>query len=105
MPIHDWFDETKKCFADFRHRAIRHHSEGIYLCEQVFGKTITLSTGTVIPVRWIAEQHVREDLGRIPTIQDWLVHLEPRAWMGRTEKIEKDLPQTESEVQDLLQSV
>ena len=22
--IHDWFDATKECFADARHRAIRH---------------------------------------------------------------------------------
>lgn len=24
--IHDWLDGTKKMFADFRHRALRHHS-------------------------------------------------------------------------------
>lgn len=91
MPIHDWFDETKKLLADFRHRALRHHAEGIFLCEQVFGKTITLSTGRVIPVRWIGEQHVKEDLGRIPTAAEWLQCIKPAAWMGRTQKIEKEL--------------
>ena len=30
QPIHDWFDATKECFADARHRAIRHHSQGIF---------------------------------------------------------------------------
>jgi len=91
ITIHSWFDESKSHFADFRHRALRHHSEGIFQCEQKFGNTITTSTGKVIPVRWIGEQHVKEDLGRIPSIQDWFQYIVPQSWMGRTEKIEKDL--------------
>lgn len=91
IAIHSWFDESKSHFADFRHRALRHHSEGIFQCEQKFGNAITTSTGKVIPVRWVGEQHVKEDLGRIPSIQDWFQHIVPQAWMGRTEKIEKDL--------------
>jgi hypothetical protein len=27
-----------------------------------------------VPVRYVGEQHVKEDLGRIPTAQDWLLH-------------------------------
>lgn len=88
LPIHNWFDETKSHFADFRHRAMRHHSEGIFLMEKIFGPTITLYSGKVIPTRWVGEQHVKEDLGRIPTIQDWLSNLKPQSWMGKTEKIE-----------------
>ncbi len=64
--IHDWFDATKAITADVRHRALRHHAEGIFLAEEIFGTTITISTGREIPVRWLGEQHVREDLGRIP---------------------------------------
>jgi hypothetical protein len=41
--IHDWFDESKQITADFRHRALRHHAEGIFMAETIFGKTITLS--------------------------------------------------------------
>src|SRR5688572_24130540 len=37
LPIHSWFDETKALLADFRHRALRHHAEGIFLCERFFG--------------------------------------------------------------------
>lgn len=102
LPIHNWFDETKKCFPDFRHRAIRHHAEGIFLCEQVFGVTITLSNGKIIPTRWVGEQHVKEDLGRIPTIQDWLTNLTPQSWMGKTEKIESNLPQTNIEIAKIM---
>ena len=28
MQIHQWFDATKETFADFRHRALRHHAHG-----------------------------------------------------------------------------
>lgn len=81
--IHDWFDETKGLLADFRHRMLRHHAEGIFLCEQIFGKTLTNSDGRVIPVRWIGEQHVKEDFGgRIPSAVDWLRTIRPEPWMG-----------------------
>jgi hypothetical protein len=79
--------------ADFRHRALRHHAEGIFLCERVFGVTLTNSAGKAVPVRWVAEQHVKEDLGWIPTAADWLKEVRPRPWMGRT----GGLPLTEQE--------
>jgi len=65
-----------------------HHAAGIWLAETIFGPTITLSTGRVIPTRWIGEQHVREDLGFIPSFSDWVKAIRPESWMGRTEKIE-----------------
>jgi hypothetical protein len=81
LPIHNWFDESKAFLADLRHRALRHHSEGIFLSEKIFGVSITNSDGKEIPVRYIGEQHVREDLGRIPTAQDWLTQIKPEPWM------------------------
>lgn len=89
--IHDWFDESKKMWADPRHRALRHHAEGIFMCEKIFGHTITNSNGRVIPVRWVGEQHVLEDLGRIPSIQDWYSNITPQKWMNDPLKIEKEL--------------
>ena len=81
--IHDWFDQTKAHVPDVRHRAILHSSFGIFLCEQVFGATITNSAGKVIPVRVIGEQHVKEDMGgQIPTVQDWLEGLPIKPWMA-----------------------
>ena len=84
MAVHDWFDASKMILADFRHRALRHHAEGIFMAETIFGQTITLSSGRVIPVRWIGEQHVREDLGRIPSFADWARAIRPEPWMGRS---------------------
>lgn len=94
QPIHDWFDESKSHMADFRHRALRHHSEGIFMAERIFGTTITNSDGRVVPVRYIGEQHVKEDLGRIPTVADWLQNIEPQKWMlGIGKNLEKELEQ------------
>lgn len=84
LAIHDWFDESKAHIADIRHRALRHHSEGIFLCEAIFGSTVTNSAGKKIPVRTIGEQHVKDDLGWIPSVKDWLQHIEVQPWMGRT---------------------
>jgi hypothetical protein len=87
LPVHNWFDATKKSFADFRHRALRHHAEGIFECEREFGITLTNSAGKQVPVRFVAEQHVMEDCGFIPTVADWLSCIQPKAWMQRATKI------------------
>lgn len=89
--IHNWFDETKHHFGDFRHRAMRHHTQGIAECIKVFGTTLSLSSGKVIPVRWIAEQHVQEDLGTIPSLSDWLRNLQPEPWMNKPRQLSKEL--------------
>ena len=84
LAIHQWFDATKETFADFRHRALRHHSQGIFEAERIFGVTITNSDGKVVPVRYIGELHVKEDCGgRIPTVSDWFRNIKPEVWMSR----------------------
>lgn len=88
LPIHNWFDASKAFLCDFRHRALRHHAEGIFLCEALFGATITNSEGKKVPTRIIGEQHVKEDLGRIPTASDWLRAIHPEAWMSPKAKLE-----------------
>lgn len=86
--IHDWLDETKEMFADFRHRALRHHSHGIFEAERKFGHEIINSDGKPVPVRYVAEQHIKEDCGgRIPTVSDWLAAIKPEVWMSRGYKI------------------
>lgn len=83
LAIHRWFDATKESFADFRHRALRHHAEGIFECERVFGETLTNSAGKRVPVRYVGEQHVLEDCGgRIPNLADWLSRIQPEIWMS-----------------------
>ena len=81
--LHDWFDQSKAIIADPRHRALRHHAEGIFMLEALFGQTITNSDGRIVPVRLIGEQHVIEDLGRIPSFADWAREIRPARWMLR----------------------
>lgn len=76
MKIHNWFDQTKAFIPDATHRNILHNAFGIFLCEQVFGSVLTLSSGKQISVRDVAEQHVIDDLGTIPTLQDSMKGLE-----------------------------
>jgi hypothetical protein len=51
------------------------------MAERIFGSTILNSDGKAVPVRYIGEQHVKEDLGRIPSFQDWIQELRMRPWM------------------------
>jgi hypothetical protein len=46
--VHNWAGESKPYFSDFRHRALRHHAEGSFLCERIFGGAITNSEGKPI---------------------------------------------------------
>jgi hypothetical protein len=91
LPLHTWMDESKLIVADFRHRALRHHAEGIWMMEKFYGATITISTGRVVPVRLIGELHVMEDLGRIPSFADWVRCIHPEPWMGRAVKLSAEL--------------
>lgn len=81
-------DETKEAFCDFRHRALRHHAEGIFEAERIFGVTVKNSDGKLVPVRYIGEQHVQEDCGgRIPSLCEWLSRIQPEPWMARGTRV------------------
>ena len=89
--IHSWFDASKQIVADFRHRALRHHAEGIFMLEVLFGATIVNADGRTVPVRLIGKQHVREDLGSIPSFADWARLIAPQAWMLRGHHLDDPL--------------
>lgn len=84
--IHDFIDSSKSCVPDMRHRAVLHSAFGIYIVEKVFGVTLRNSDGAVVSVRDVAEHHVIEDLGKIPTLQDYLQHMALEPWMSGTER-------------------
>ncbi len=81
IELENWMDGSKEHFGDYRHRALRHHSEGIFLGEKLFGTVIINSDGNSIPVRSILELHVIEDCGFIPSIKDWFSQIKPAPWM------------------------
>lgn len=92
LPLHDWMDETKAYESTFRHRALRHHTQGIFEGEKVFGHFILNSDGNEVPVRVILERHVREDFsGYIPTPQDWLKDIPYQPWMQPNPAYQREL--------------
>ena len=97
LPLHAWFDETKAFMPDFRHRALRHHAEGIALAIRIFGHTVIRADGSAVPTRFVAEQHVHEDCGFVPTAQDWLRHLDTAPWMLRgARRLSHELEESET---------
>jgi hypothetical protein len=106
--IHDWFDQTKSALNDMRHRAMRHHSEGIFWCEEKFGVTVTNSDGKKVPTRLIGEQHVTEDMGWVPTMKDWLMNMNPQGWMyhpGEGRKLVYDIAKEKLDREPLNQTI
>ena len=89
LPIHDMMDSSKAHIADMRHRLVFHSSFGIYIMEEIFGTFIVNSDDKKIQVRDIAEQHVLEDLGYIPTLQDYIAKLPIETWMTGMRKSKK----------------
>jgi hypothetical protein len=91
IKFHNWFDVSKAVMGDVRHRALRHHTVGIFELEHEFGITMTNSDLKEVPIRYIGEQHVREDLGWIPTVKDWFEHIPVQTWMIRVAVKAKDI--------------
>ena len=86
--IHEWFDETKAWIGHSNHRVFRHHSEGIFESEKIFGKSFTNSDDVVVYTRYVGEQHVKEDCcNHIPSAKDWIdafILKERPIWMIKT---------------------
>jgi hypothetical protein len=112
IEIHEFIDSSKKIIGDVRHRSIYHHTEGVWLCQRIFGRTIQVGGRYAVPqelnyltmdpepatapsfevvdygilrevpVRLIAELHIEQDLGWIPSPSDYIKNMELKQWMG-----------------------
>lgn len=83
LPLHAWMDQSSHSIEGINYRAHRHHAWGIFELEEVFGTHIINEDGKTVPVRYIGEQHVIHDLGRVPSVSDWLGHIRAEMWMNR----------------------
>lgn len=87
IDIHNWFDATKSWVPDVRHRTFRHHAEGIFEMEKIFGTAIeiTLESGVtkLVPTRVLGEQHVKEDCGFIPKAADYVKGMKLEPWQHK----------------------
>lgn len=84
--IDDFIDSTKAAVPDVRHRAILHSAFGCFLVERAFGRTRVNSDGKEYSPRDVAEDHILQDLGFIPTVEKYLQCMTIEPWMSGTEK-------------------
>lgn len=89
LPIEEFIDSSKQIIGDARHRSLYHHTLGVFLCERIFGKTLTVN-GKQIPVRLIAERHILEDLGWLPSPADYIGGMPLKLWMSGSKR--KEVP-------------
>jgi len=86
--LHEWMDETKSWFGHSYHRIWRHHSEGIFEGEKIFGTHFTNSDNKIVYTRYCLEDHVKEDCyNYIPAAKEWIKAIESKEkpmWMLRT---------------------
>ena len=101
LAIHDFMDCTKMALPDIRHRMMLHNAVGCFIAEKVFGHTITNSDNKTVHVRDVAEAHVIEDLGFIPTLEKCFAGMPIESWMGgKVSKYkEESQPQAVSHIQ------
>ena len=81
IDVEEFIDSSKRLIGDVRHRSLYHHTEGVWLCQRIFGRTLAIGHKQV-PVRLIAERHVLEDLGWLPSPADYIGGMPVKPWMS-----------------------
>ena len=95
IEVEEFLDSSKTVIADPRHRSVYHHTLGVWLCQRIFGRVIQVPKKTTegfveVPVRLIAERHILEDLGWLPSPADYLDGMPIKPWMSGSQR--KELP-------------
>lgn len=90
LPIHKFLDQSKLYVGDNRHRCLLHNTLGVALCEQFFGEVFTRADGQKVSTRSVAEQHILEDLGCIPTPADFMREMPIRTWFSGFTRQQKE---------------
>ena len=93
LPIEEFIDSSKKIIGDVRHRSLYHHTEGTWLVQRIFGVTLDIQKGkriVKVPTRLIAERHIMEDLGWLPSPADYIDGMPVKKWMSGSQR--KEVP-------------
>lgn len=85
--LHRWMDRGRTSTSKILHRMLCHHTQGIADAVAFFGDTITNSNGRKVPTSLLAEQHIREDLGFIPTLDHYIELLHTPRWASKPAKL------------------
>lgn len=93
LPIEEFIDSSKQVIGDARHRSVYHHTLGVWLCQRIFGPVLMVQRehhAVPVPVREIAERHILEDLGWLPSPADYIKGMPLQPWMSGSQR--KTLP-------------
>lgn len=93
IEIEEFIDSSKEVIGDARHRALYHHTLGVWLCQRIFGRVIHVPRNhsvVEVPVRLIAERHILEDLGWLPSPADYIDGMPLKPWMSGAQR--RELP-------------
>lgn len=95
IDIEEFIDSSKQVVGDVRHRSMYHHTTGVWLCQRIFGRVLEIprasGDGVIqVPVRLIAERHILEDLGWLPSPADYINGMPIKPWMSGAQR--KELP-------------
>lgn len=85
--LHQWMDRGRTGTNRLMHRMLAHHTQGIADAVERFGPTITNSRGRQVPTSLLAEQHIVEDLGFVPTFEHYMELLQCPRWASRPAKL------------------
>jgi hypothetical protein len=89
LPIHQLIDSPKSAWNSNTVRALTHQTWFVYeILPKVFGYNITNSDGKSVDVVQVGLDHLAEDFRHkfIPTVGDYLKHLEIQPWMNNAVK-------------------
>jgi len=69
LALHEWLDQAKMALADCRHRLLLHNTWGLEVAIRTWGEHLHVGLERrAVPVRALAEQHIVEDLGGVPSL-------------------------------------
>jgi hypothetical protein len=89
LSVHNVFDCSKAAFATTQHRALLHNELGIEITVLKNGETLINSDGATVAVRELATEHLLEDIGFTPRLDQWLAAVE----LEKLPKIRRNPPQ------------
>lgn len=82
LDIHEFLDSSYHVLPDIRHRALLHNQFGLMMVERLFGHVRKNSSGKEYSPRDIAENHILQDLGIVPTVEQYFVNMTAQSWMS-----------------------
>jgi hypothetical protein len=85
--LHRWMDRGRQGTDSLLHRMLAHHTQGIQDAVYLFGDTLENSNGRQVPTSLLAQQHIKEDLGFIPTLDHYLELLRCPRWASQPAKL------------------